>query len=317
MHSSAAVAIVKQKTSKLYSRHCRITSEHEKIGYKGPKRQKWNMISQILTPRGSHGTLGRTIAKDLGMRRNDRNDTTNTEWQEFLLPAQKHSLGNCEETVVQPIDWKFILAFTEPPNTPKKVRQYLAQIVQNMNAHFSIHMAGPDIGKIQVERDSRSANKKDTVLLRPWRCQQLFPRRVTCRWIENGKPCTLFKPVIDIWLASSSRREILPTVKLQHPVYLWLKAQVSMPDAVALIDYGRLNLRKPLYESYLASVLNPEDWISKRFWQSLYKILPEVRPPRNRRIRLKGEGAVFMPSRDDIIEQIGAFSASEAAQLHF
>jgi len=274
------------------------------------------MISQIIAPAGSHGRLGRTIARDLGMCRNDQKDRSK-EWQEFLLPAQKHTLGNCEKTVVQPIDWHHILAPTEPPNNPQKVRQYLAQIVQRMNKHFGIIMSGPDLGKIQVERDSRSGKKKDTVLLRPWRAQQLFPKRVTCRWIEDGKPCTLFKPVMDIWLISSSRREILPTIKLQHPVYLWLKAQVSMPDAVALINYGRLNLRKPLYESFLASVRNPEDWIPKRFWQSLYKILPEARPPRNKRIRLKGEGAIFMPSRDDILEQIGIFSASEAAQLHF
>ena len=104
------------------------------------------MISQIIAPAGSHGRLGRTIARDLGMRRNDQKDRSK-EWQEFLLPAQKHTLGNCEKTVVQPIDWHHILAPTEPPNNPQKVRQYLAQIVQRMNKHFGIIMSGPDIGQ--------------------------------------------------------------------------------------------------------------------------------------------------------------------------
>ena len=128
---------------------------------------------------------------------------TTTPWQTGLLPQQQHSLGNCEETVVEPIDWNAILEPREPPTTPQTVRKYLAQIVHNMNAFFAIHMSGPNIGKIQVERTSRFSPKKDVVLLSPYRAEQLFPRRVTLRWRENKKERVLFKSAFDIWLSSS------------------------------------------------------------------------------------------------------------------
>ena len=242
---------------------------------------------------------------------------TTTPWLQGLLPQQQHSLGNCEQTCVEPIDWDAILAPREPPTTPQTVRKYLAQIVHNMNAHFAIHMSGPSIGRIQVERTSRFSPKKDVVLLSPWRAEQLFPRKVTCRWRENLKERVLFKSAFDIWLSSSQRREIRPTNTIRHPVYLWLKTQVGMPKECSLIEYGRLNYRKPLYESFLASVRNPTDWPHKRFWQSLYSILKDSRPARNRRIRFKGRAAVWLPTRDDILEHLGAFSASESAQLRF
>ena len=75
---------------------------------------------------------------------------TTSPWLQGLLPLQKHSMGNCEETVVEPIDWDAILEPREPPITPQTVRRYLAQIVHNMNAHFAIHMSGPNIGRITV-----------------------------------------------------------------------------------------------------------------------------------------------------------------------
>ena len=209
---------------------------------------------------------------------------TTTPWQTGLLPQQQHSLGNCEETVVEPIDWDAILEPREPPTPPKAVRKYLAQIVHNMNAIFAIHMSGPNIGKIQVERTSRFSPKKSA---------------------------------FDIWLSSSQRREIRPTNTIRHPVYLWLKTQVGMPKECSLVKYGRLNYRKPLYESFLASVRNPIDWPHKRFWQSLYSILKDSRPARNRRIRFKGRAAVYLPTRDDVLEHLGEFSASESAQLRF
>ena len=178
-------------------------------------------------------------------------------------------------------------------------------------------MSGPTIGRIQVERSSRFSPKKDVVLLSPWRAEQLFPRKVTCRWSEGNSRRVLFKSAFDIWLNSSSRREIRPTTKIQHPVYLWLKTQIGMPKECSLIDYGRLNYRKPLYESFLASVRNPADWHAKRFWQNVYQILEDSRPARNRRIRFKGRAAIWMPNRDDILERLGEFSATKSAQLRF
>ena len=62
---------------------------------------------------------------------------------------------------------------------------------------------------------------------------------------------------------------------------------------------------------------SPADWPHKRFWQSLYSILKDSRPARNRRIRFKGQAAVYLPSRDDVLEHLGEFSASESAQLRF
>ena len=104
---------------------------------------------------------------------------------------------------------------------------------------------------------------------------------------------------------------------IRHPVYLWLKTQVGVPQECSLIEYGRLNYRKPLYESFLASVRNPTDWPHKRFWQNVYQILEDSRPPKCKRIRHKGRSAIWMPNRDDILERLGEFSTSESAQLRF
>jgi hypothetical protein len=45
--------------------------------------------SQILTPPGRHGRLGRTIAKQLGMRPKDT-----TTWRVYTLPAHKQAASD-------------------------------------------------------------------------------------------------------------------------------------------------------------------------------------------------------------------------------
>ena len=242
---------------------------------------------------------------------------TSTSWHQKLTHQQLHSLGDSDQTIVEPIDWEFILSASETPNTQKKVRQYLEQIVQKMNEHFGLIMSGVDIGKVQIQRKSRFNSGQDTVILSVSRCEQLFPQKITLRWPENGSQRLLFKSAFCIWLNSSHRREIRPTKKIKHPVFLWLKHQIGLPEECAILKFGSLNYRKPLYESFLASVQNPADWHPKRFWQMLYKILPFSRPATNRRIRLKGAGAVYIPTRDDAIEHLCEFSASESVRLRF
>ena len=178
-------------------------------------------------------------------------------------------------------------------------------------------MSGPDIGKIQVTRKSRNNSGQDTVILSVWRCEHLFPQKITLRWSENGSQRMLFKSAFEIWHSSSSRREIRPKFKIKHPVYLWLRHQIGLPDECAILKFGSLNYRKPLLDSFLATVKNPADWHPKRFWQALYSILPFSRPATNRRIRLKGAGAVYIPTRDDAIEHLGEFVATNRATLRF
>lgn len=241
-----------------------------------------------------------------------------SSWQNDLTHQQLQSLGNSEQTIVLPIDWPTILETgRDPPKNPHAVRQYLANVVHKLNYHFGVVMTGPDIGKIQVTRKSRNNSGQDTVILSVWRCEQLFPQKITLRWSENGSQRMLFKSAFDIWHSSSSRREIRPKFKIKHPVYLWLRHQIGLPNECAILKFGSLNYRKPLLDSFLATVKNPADWHPKRFWQALYSILPFSRPATNRRIRLKGAGAVYIPPKDDAIELLGEFVATNQATLRF
>ena len=227
-----------------------------------------------------------------------------------LSKAQLLYSYNAEETVVRPIDWVAITHANAPPKTPKDVRDYLNLVVARMNQHLAVVMHGPMTGKIMVTRQSRIAGT-ESIFVSVWRAQSLFPRKIQLNWLENGRQRTLFKTALDVWLRSSARKEVMPAAHVEssskHPVVQWLKAELSPPDEVSLLLYRGLNPRRALLESFYQTLRMPEQWPPKRFWQALYGIVPQSRPAKHTRVKLRGVDCVFLPSREDIVTNIAAY----------
>jgi hypothetical protein len=147
-----------------------------------------------------------------------------------------------------------------------------------------------------------------------WRAQSLYPRKLDLVWQEGGRRQTLFKPALDVWLRSSARREIIPgAMKVPaHPLVTWLRALLSPPDEVSLLLFRGLNARRPLLQSFYRSARMPEQWPPKRFWQSLYRIVPQSRPAKYLRVKLRGVDCVYLPGREEIMQNLSLFERQSA-----
>ena len=180
-----------------------------------------------------------------------------------------------------------------------------------MNKHLAVVMHGSMTCKIMVTRQSRIAGT-ETIFVSVWRAQSLFPRRIQLRWLENGRQRTLFKTALDVWLRSSARKEVMPCAHQSEnftdiEVVQWLKAAISPPDEVSLLLYRGLNPRRALLQSFHQTLHMPEQWPAKRFWQALYGIVPQSRPAKHTRVKLRGVDCVYIPSREDILANIAAY----------
>ena len=240
----------------------------------------------------------------------------------YPLKAQLLYSYNAEDTIVKPIDWESILHAERTPQTPRAIRSYLSNVVERMNKYFAVCVHGPMTGKIMVTREARApGGSPESIFVSVWRAQSLFPRKIQLRWREGDLTQTLFKPAVDVWLRSSARREILPTsthTPPPHPLVKWLKAMLSMPDEVSLLQYDALNPRRTLLDSFWQHVRTPAQWTAKRFWQTLYSICPQSRPAKYSRVKLRGVDHVFVPSREQIADNIAFFERhSTYGQMHF
>ena len=113
----------------------------------------------------------------------DISDMTSAQ-NKFLL--QQATLSNANQTVVEPINWALILGKTAPKWTPRSVRAYLTTVTERLDAHFGFIMSGPDIGKIEVTRLNRVPGLAPIkVNLTYWRMDQLFPQKISLKWMEN------------------------------------------------------------------------------------------------------------------------------------
>lgn len=232
-----------------------------------------------------------------------------------MLPSKAQQLYsyNAEETVVKPIGWDKILHYDRLPQTPAAVREYLNGTVERMNEHFAMIMHGPMTGSVMVTRASRTeGDPPESIVVSVWRAHSLFPRKITLRWVESGEPKVLFKSAFDVWAQSSKRREVLPTTRQMsppHPVVDWLRMHLSHGEA-SLVQWDRLNPRPQLLQSFLASVVAPEEWPARRFWQALYKIVPESRPAVRMRVRLRGVDQIWLPRAEDVFEAVSAYESA-------
>jgi hypothetical protein len=244
--------------------------------------------------------------------------TTNHR-NKFLL--QQATLSNANQTICQPINWELILAKTSPKWTPRSVRMYLNTVCERLNAHFAYIMSGKDIGKIQVTRLNRILSEPPiNVHLSYWRMQQMFPQKISLKWVESEKQMKLHMSAFDMWSKSRNRREIQPVASMpdQPPEISveWLKEILSTArtDACA-IEFGRSNARRNVYESWHEFVGSPaaDDWSPKRISEQIYQLLGN-RPRKGYRERIKGISVMHIPTEE---ECWGMIAQTQTSALRF
>ena len=229
--------------------------------------------------------------------------TTHLSMNLQLLPQQRATLSNAHETVVQPIQWDLILARNVPKFKARSVRAYLVGICNKLNKHFAIVMSGPQIGCIEVTRLNRIPDRPPIkVVLSPWRCQQLFTRRVNIKWMEEDKVKKINMTAFTLWMKSRNRREVQPEYKNpQQPPNIavqWLRSMLSLSETDACpIKFNCSNNRQDVYMSWweMLDIGQKEDWHPKRISEAIYRLLPAAKPARGTRRRLKGTSVIDIP----------------------
>ena len=220
--------------------------------------------------------------------------------------SQQATLSNADRTICQPINWELILAKTAPKWTPRSVRSYLTTVCELLNGHFAYIMSGRDIGKIEVTRLNRIPGEPPIkVNLTYYRMQQMFPQKISLRWIEQDKPMKIHMSAFGMWSKSRNRREIQPVASMpdQPPEIAleWLKEMLSTArtDACA-IEFGRSNARRNIYESWYEFVGSPaaDDWSPKRISEQIYQLLGN-RPRKGVRERIKGISVMHIPTEEE------------------
>ena len=233
--------------------------------------------------------------------------------------SQQATLSNADRTICFPINWELILAKTAPKWTPRSVRSYLTTVCEQLNAHFAYIMSGKDIGKIEVKRFNRIPGQPPIkVNLTYWRMQQMFPQKISVRWLEDDKPMKLHMSAFEMWSRSRNRREIQPVSMPDQPPEIaveWLKEMLATANTdVCPIKFGRANVRQQVYESWHKFVGAPDDWSAKRISESIYRLLPASRNRRGKRERIKGVAVIYIPTQEDCWNMI---AQSQTEALHF
>ena len=229
-----------------------------------------------------------------------------------LFQSQQASLSNANQTICQPINWSLILAKTVPKWTPRTVRSYLVNVCEKLNAHFAVLMSGPKIGNIECTRLNRDPTQPPIkVILSFWRCQQLFPKKISLKWVENDSIRQIHMSCFQMWMKSGNRREIQPAVKApnQPPdiAVQWLRQMLALSHTDACpIEFNKSNVRQHVYESWLELI--PEnrrvDWTPKRISASIYRLFPGSRPYKGYRQRLRGVAVINIPSIETCIDAL-------------
>ena len=244
----------------------------------------------------------------------DMSTTDNTRISQ-LLPQQKATLMKTKSNICVPINWDLILARTTLTWTPRSVREYLGIVLNRINDHMAVIMCGPKIGSIEVSRLNRIADQPPIkVILSTWRCQQLFPRKISLAWLEHGKKRSIHTSAFSLWLKSRGRREIQPEMSMpvQPPTVAadWLRHVLSLSHTDACpIDFNTMNVRKKVYESWweLLPEHRKQEWSPKRISEHLYQLLPSTKPIKGKREKLRGVAVIAIPHKTvcyDVLESI-------------
>jgi hypothetical protein len=203
-----------------------------------------------------------------------------------------------EQMKIISIDWDKILA-----HTSNIVRQQAADVVNRMNAHFSLFMNGPQIGRIRIERKMRFENRSIFDIITIEKAKQLFNRKIRIRWKENGEQKKLSENVITFWLKSPQLRKEtyhtpVRTPYRRSPLVKWLETILHDPLGFSIVRFNSFNPRKLVYESFLPHVNSSDDWTPKKISQEFYKMMPLTKPEKGMRCRKRGVSCIFIPSVD-------------------
>ena len=241
--------------------------------------------------------------------------STSDNFRQQILVNQSTTFMKANSKICIPINWNLILAKTTPKWTPRSVRSYLSTVCEKINAHFAIVMSGPKIGSIEVTRLNReSAQPPIKVILSTWRCQQLFPKKVSIAWMENETRKQIHMSAFSLWLKSSNRREVQPevSVPIQPPsvVANWLRHILSLSNTDACpLEFNALNTRKNVYQSWYEVVGERKcEWSPKRISEALYRTFPRSRPIKGRREKLRGIAVIEIPSKSEFYDALEAFN---------
>ena len=210
------------------------------------------------------------------------------------------NLTDQHQQAIVPIDFERIL--NPKKNDLKNLPfSYIKSIVQRMNAHFQIHMDGIHIGKIRITRFRRHDRQRIVDTVSTGKAKQLFPTKLKFKWKYKNEQKMFNMNVIDVFIRSPKiRNELYETDQLQirqSPVVLWLQTQLSECPSLSTIRFGRLNHRQEIYRTFKQELNDVEamDWTCKRISQEFYAMLPETRPKKGARTRVKGVPCIFIP----------------------
>ena len=212
-----------------------------------------------------------------------------------------------------PINWDTILDVGDTTVwIPQTVRLYLRSVVERLNRHFGMIMTGPNMGCVQISRQNATPSKKDVrVTISIFKCSQMYNRKVSLSWMEQGKHKRFHMAAFILWLKSGNRKNItVETTSMSYmyhrsntPAIKWLKEMVLLAEVKRCpITFDALNIRKTVYDTFWKVNGRKNEWSAQRISQELYTIFPQSRPMKGRRVRWKGKACIDIPSRETCSE---------------
>lgn len=204
---------------------------------------------------------------------------------------------------IVPIYFDEIIATPTVFKTIRLMREYAKRVLDRLNIHFGLIMTGENIGKIQVLHKRRETN--DTVLnvITVNKAKEIYTRHIDIRWIgTDGTVSRMKKNIIDFWMKSPKyRREIYPspvqTELRQSPIVSWLATHINDPFALSPVRFGQLNDRNMVYDTFRNEVNATEEWTAKRISECFYHYLPQSRPRKGYRCRIRGVSMIYIPKK--------------------
>jgi len=202
---------------------------------------------------------------------------------------------------IVPIDFDFIISNPKVFKTVNLMREYGANVIDRLNTHIGLIMAGKDTGKIEVTLKKKETNEPFFNIITVAKAKQIYNRNVHFRWISEGKLSRKKMNIIDFWILSPNyRREIYPcssqTEIRQSPIVSWLETHIDDPFGLSIIRFGQLNERKVIYETFRLNAT--EEWSEKRISECFYHFLPKSRPRKGHRCRIRGVGMIYIPNKE-------------------
>jgi hypothetical protein len=201
---------------------------------------------------------------------------------------------------IVPIDFDNIISTTTVFKNVKLMREYGANVIERLNVHMGLIMAGKDTGKIEVTLKKKETNEPFFNIITVANAKKIYNRNVKFQWISEGTVSIKKMNIIEFWIKSPSfRREIYPsTVQTeirQNPIVKWLATHIDDPFGLSIVRFGQLNERRVIYDTFRLNTT--EEWSEKRISECFYHFLPQSRPRKGYRCRIRGVSMIYIPKK--------------------